>query len=160
MKGNQIMTLIRYNYPKATWPAFRRFPSLRHELDRFFEGPFGELARASQFLNLWTPAVDLLETDNEYVVKAEVPGLKIEEIGVSVHDNALVITGERKSDDKGEATVLHRSERLAGKFERVVQLPKPVAADKVSATYKDGILTVTLPKTEEAKPKQIKINVN
>jgi HSP20 family protein len=153
------MKVIRYNLPSA-WPAFSPLPVLSRELNRLLEAPLNEFARASHLFNSWTPAVDAFENENDFVVKAELPGLKMEEIAVTVDDNVLVITGERKAESQAEETVLHRNERFSGKFQRSVQLPKPVAADKVTAAYKDGVLTVTLPKTEEAKPKQIKINVD
>jgi HSP20 family protein len=86
--------------------------------------------------------------------------LKREEIEVSLHDGALVISGERKIEKVEEGVEIHRQERYYGKFQRALTLPIPVAADKITAQYKDGVLTVTLPKVEEAKPKQIDISVN
>ena len=92
------------------------------------------------------------------MVKAELPGLKKEDINVSLHDGDLVISGERKHDAKSEGTEVYRAERFFGKFQRTVSLPPAVAANNVKAEYKDGILTVTLPKSEEAKPRQIQVN--
>lgn len=88
------------------------------------------------------------------------PGLKREDIGVSLQDGALVISGERKAEKVEDGVEIHRQERFYGKFQRALTLPAPVAADKVKAQYKDGVLTVTLPKAEEAKPKQIDVSVN
>jgi HSP20 family protein len=90
----------------------------------------------------------------------EVPGLKREDIGVSLQDGALVISGERKAGKVEAGVEVHRQERFYGKFQRALTLPGPVTADKVKADYKDGVLTVTLPKTEEAKPKKIDVSVN
>jgi len=86
--------------------------------------------------------------------------MKKEEIDVPLHDGSLSISGERKSESKHEDAELYRAERFFGKFQRIVSLPTPVAAEKVKAQYKDGILAITLPKTEEAKPKQIEVNVS
>jgi HSP20 family protein len=154
------MNLTRYQRPELAWPGFGRLSSLRDELDRLFESPWTELARTSQLLSGWTPALDVHEDKDNFVVQAELPGMKREEIDVSLHDGALSLSGERKTEKKYEEAEVYRTERFFGKFQRTVTLPAPVAADKVKAQYKDGVLTITLPKTEEAKPKQIDVNVN
>jgi HSP20 family protein len=154
------MNLTRYQRPELAWPGFGRLSSLRDELDRLFESPWTELARTSQLLSGWTPALDVHEDKDNFVVQAELPGMKREEIDVSLHDGVLSISGERKTEKKYEEAEVYRTERFFGKFQRTVTLPTPVAADKVKAQYKDGVLTITLPKTEEAKPKQIDVNVN
>jgi HSP20 family protein len=142
----------------SVWPTFGRLFGLRDELDRLFE-PFSELTRGSQLLSVWNPAIDLYEDKDSLIVKAELPGMKKEEIDVSLHDGALSISGERKSEQRVENGENYRSERFVGRFHRTVTLPSPVRGDQVKAQYKDGILTITLPKTEEAKPKQIEVNV-
>jgi HSP20 family protein len=153
--------LMRWNRPDlATWPAFGRLNDLRDEIDRLFESPLAELARGSQLLSGWTPALDLYEDKDHFVVKAELPGMKKEDIEVSMHEGSLSISGERKSEEKHKDADVYRTERFFGRFQRTVALPTPVAADKVKAAYKDGVLTITLPKTEEAKPKQIEVNVS
>lgn len=156
------MNLIRWQRPVlADWLGFgRRSTSLRDELDRVFESPWGELARTSQLLSGWTPALDVHEDKDNFIVRAELPGMKREDIDVSLQDGALSISGERKTEQKYEGAEVYRTERFFGKFQRTVTLPAPVAADKVKAQYKDGVLSITLPKTEEAKPKQIDVNVN
>jgi HSP20 family protein len=123
---------------------------LQDELDRLFESP----------LTGWAPALDVYEDKDNVLVKAELPGLKREDIDVSLQDGALVISGERKIEKVEEGVEVHRQERFYGKFQRALTLPEPVAADKVKADYKDGILTITLPKTEEAKPRKIDVRVN
>ena len=133
---------------------------MRDELDRLFESPFAGLTNASQLLSGWTPALDVYEDKENFIVKAELPGMKNEDIDVSLHDGSLSISGERKSETKHEDAEVYRAERFFGRFQRTVTLPAPVAADKVKAQYKDGVLTVTLPKTEEAKPKQIDVSVS
>jgi len=144
----------------ATWPGFGRLTDLRDEIDRLFESPLAELARTSQILSGWTPALDLYEDKENFVVKVELPGMKREDIEVSLHEGSLSLSGERKSEEKYADAEVYRTERFFGRFQRTVTLPTPVAAEKVKAAYKDGVLTITLPKTEEAKPKQIEVNVS
>ena len=151
--------LTRWQRPElASWPGSGRLTDLRDEIDRLFESPLAELARTSQLLSGWTPALDIYEDNDNLVVKAEIPGMKREDIDVSLHDGSLSISGERKSENKYEGAEAYRAERFFGKFQRTVTLPTPVAPEKVKAQYQDGILTVTLPKTEEAKPKHITIS--
>lgn len=139
----------------STWPTLGRLTDLREEIDRFFEAP---LSRTSEFLG-WTPAFDVYEEKNNFVVKAELPGMTKEDMNVSLHDGNLIISGERKSETKNEGTEVYRAERFFGKFQRAVALPATVAVNNVKAEYKDGILTVTLPKSEEAKPRQVEVKV-
>jgi HSP20 family protein len=152
--------LTRLQRPELSWPTFGRLTSLRDEIDRLFEAPSTELARGTQWLSGWGPAFDIYEDKDNVVLKAELPGMKKEDIEVSLHDGSLSISGERKTESKHEDAEVYRSERFFGRFQRTVALPTPVAADKIKANYKDGVLTVTLPKAEEAKPKQIAVNVN
>ena len=144
------MKLIRYERPGLAWPAFGRLADLQDEFDRLFESP----------LTAWSPALDVREDKDSFIIRAELPGLKREDIEVSLQDGALVISGERKFEKAEEGVEVHRQERYYGKFQRALTLPEPVAADKVKADYRDGVLTVTLPKTEEAKPKKIDVSVN
>lgn len=130
-------------------PALGRLTNLQDELDRLF---------GTQ--TVWAPALDVQESKDNYIFRAELPGLKREDIDVSLQDDTLVISGERKVEKVEEGVEVHRQERYYGKFQRTLTLPEPVAADKVKADYKDGVLTVTLPKTEAAKPKKIDVSVN
>jgi HSP20 family protein len=153
------MQLIRRATVEApTWSPFDRIFGLRNELNRLFDNPLTELARSTEFFNVWVPPLDLYEDKDHLTVKVELPGMKKEDIALSVHEGALSISGERKEQNGHEDSETYRSERLYGKFNRTVTLPSPVAVDKIKASYKDGILTVTLPKTEEAKPRQIEVN--
>jgi HSP20 family protein len=154
------MKLMRYQRPEVDWPTFGRLSSLRNELDRLFESPWSELFPASTLLSEWTPAIDVHEDKDSFVVRAELPGMKREEIDVSWRDGALSISGERKTEKKHEDAKAYRTERFFGKFQRTVTLPAAVAGEKIKAAYKDGVLTVTLPKTEEAKPKHIDVSVS
>ena len=153
--------LIRWRRPQlATWPGFGGLTDLRDEIDRLFEAPLAELARGSQLLSGWTPALDLFEDPDNVYVRVELPGMKKDDIELSLHDGTLSIVGERKGEEKFQDAEMYRSERFFGRFQRTITLPTTVAADKVKAQYKDGILKVTLPKAEEAKPKHIDVNVN
>ena len=132
-------------------PSFVRFTSLNEELNRLF---------GSQVSESWTPVVDVYEDQENFVVQAELPGLKREDIEVSLHDGTLTLSGERKAEKRSEETEVYRAERYVGRFQRALVLPATVAADKVKAGYTDGVLTVTLPKTEEARLKKIDVSVN
>jgi HSP20 family protein len=124
-------------------------------LDRFFEdfelpSPFsGEMT--------FTPAFDVSETENELIVKAEVPGMDQKDIDINLSDGLLTIKGEKKHEKEDKNENYHCVERHYGKFSRTMRVPFEVEADKVDATYKDGVLKVTLPKSETAKPKKIEI---
>jgi len=155
------MNLIKWQRPTlATWPTFGRLSDLRDEIDRLFASPLGELTRTSHLLSGWTPTLDVYEEKDHFIVKAELPGMKKEDIEVSFHDGSLGISGERKSETKHEDAEVYRAERFFGRFQRTVTLPTSVAVDKAKASYMDGVLTVTLPKTEEAKPKHIEVSVS
>ncbi len=153
--------LTRWIQPEvANWPVFDRLTNLRDEIDRLFESPLQEFARSPQLMTGgWGPALDVHEDKDNLTVKAELPGMKKEDIEISLHDGSLSISGERKGESRHEDAEICRSERFFGRFQRTVSLPTAVDSNKVKAQYKDGVLTVTLPKTEEAKPKQIDVTV-
>src|SRR3989441_5380516 len=155
------MTLVRYQAPElAAWSAADRWSNLRDDLNSFFELPFWSTsARAGQLFTGWSPALDLYQNNDNVIAVVELPGMRKEDIEISLHDGTLTISGERKMETQ-EGDKAERSERYVGKFRRSITLPTRVDANNVSATYKDGILTVTLPKAEEAKPKQIQVNVS
>ena len=132
------------------WPTLDPLRSLRHDLDSLFEQSLGDCECG------WSPALDVYQNPDDIVVIAELPGMNKEEIEISLHDGTLTIAGERKHEG-GNGDPAERSERYVGKFRREISLSVRVDANKVSATYRDGILTVTLAKAEEAKPKQIQI---
>ena len=154
------MSLIRYQSPeRSTWPALDRWADLRDELNSLFDLPTtGNLARQSQLFSGWSPALDLYQNNDNVIARVELPGMRKEDIEISLHDGMLTINGERKSETP-EGDKAERTERYVGKFRRSISLPTQVDANKVAANYRDGILTVTLPKAEEAKPKQIKVDV-
>jgi HSP20 family protein len=133
---------------------------IRNEIDRLFEDPFSLLAPGTSFFEGWTPALDVYEDKDKITVKTELPGMRKEDIEVSLDGNTLTIAGERKSEEEKKERETYRSERYFGRFQRSITLPTPVDATKIQANYKDGILTITLPKSEEAKPKQIQVKAS
>jgi HSP20 family protein len=153
------MSIIRYQTPEASlWRSLDRWANLRDEMNSLFEGSLWPSAQQAQLFTGWTPALDLYQTNDDIVAVVELPGMRKDDIEISLHDGMLTISGERK-DETPEGEKAGRAERFIGKFRRSISLPTRVDANKVSATYKDGILTVTLPKAEEVKPKQIQVNV-
>jgi len=132
--------------------------SLREDLNSIFELPlWSGFGRPGQLFTGWSPALDLYQNSENVVTLVELPGMRTEDIEISLHDGTLTISGERKREtSNGERA--ERTERYIGKFRRSITLPTHVDANKVSAVYRDGILTVTLPKAEEAKPKQIPVS--
>jgi HSP20 family protein len=138
------------------WEPFRG--SYDSQLNRLFTDFFG---RTSQDQNLtpWAPAVDIFEGEHELVVKADLPDIKPEELDIRVENNILTIRGERKFEKKAEEKNYLRVERSYGSFARSFSLANTVNTEAIKADYKDGVLTLSIPKREEAKPKQIKVNV-
>ena len=135
--------------------AFGELEQMRRDMDRLmegFDGRFFRLPTAGVF-----PSANLTEDKDGYYVRAELPGLKADQLNISVTDNTISISGERKIADEGENVRYHRREREAGTFSRSISLPGEVDAEKVEAELKDGILTVHIPKGEKAKPKQISV---
>jgi HSP20 family protein len=149
------MSLIRYINPELT---NSNFGGLRDQFSRLFDIAFP--TRAAESFGDWSPALDAHEDKDKYTVSVDVPGLKKDDIKVSVHDGVLTVSGERRSEKDVKEGTVHRTERYYGKFSRSVSLPVEVRADKVSATYKEGVLTVEIPKAEEAKPKTVEVKVS
>lgn len=161
------MKMIRHQgrEQKASTPQggvvpFTQLNRLRDEINRFFEEPFSLLAPATGLLEGWVPNVDIYEDKDNITLKAELPGMKKEEIDVSLVGDTLVISGERKEEEESQSSESYRAERFFGRFQRSITLPHPVDSGKIQAAYKDGVLTVTLPKSEEAKRKQIEIKAS
>jgi HSP20 family protein len=154
------MNIVRYQrYPQSDLTVtFDRLTNLREELDRAFGSSFNSSFRPVGSLNRWNPAVDVYQDNDQFTVYAELPGLKKEEIEISLNGDTLTIGGERKHEANGGQGF--RAERYFGKFQRSLTLPVSVNSEKINATYKDGVLKVVLPKAEAAKPKQIPVSVN
>jgi len=151
------MHLIRYQTPELlNWSALDRWSNLRDELNSLFNLPFWANFNRQDLISGWSPVLDLYENNDNVVAVLELPGLRKEDIEISLHDGTLTIAGERKSSSSNGEKV-ERTERYVGSFRRSITLPAQVDANKVGATYRDGILTVTLPKAEEAKPRRIQV---
>lgn len=132
--------------------------SFRREMDSLFDRFFhGWPMRVSKDEGFWAPSVDVSETAKEVIVKAELPGMDPKEIEVSVRGDILTLGGERKQEKEEKGENFHRVERSYGSFSRSVQLPAEVDAAKVDATYKDGVLKITMPKTKAAAAKKIQV---
>ncbi len=150
--------ILRRPFYSPTWGLRNSFEDLER-MRRQLDGMFGGWERRpSRVLGAGVfPLINLKEDRDNYSVRAELPGLKAEDINISVTGNNLSISGERKIASEGENVRYHRREREAGSFSRVIALPGEVDADKVEATHLDGILTVVIPKAEVTKPKQITV---
>lgn len=144
------------------WDPFRGMMALQDEMNRLFENTlFGEMTGSSRGGKsiVWAPPIDVVESKDKVIVNAELPGMKAEEVELSVDDGVLTLKGERNFSEEVKEENLHRIERAYGYFERRIALPKTIDADKISASYADGVLRIELPKMEETKPKQISIKV-
>ncbi len=140
------------------WKPFREVSRLRSEMDRLWDEYFGSGRRALQPMEeAWLPAVDVSESEDKITVKAEIPGLEAKDIDISMSGDTLTIKGEKKTETEEKEENYHLVERSYGSFRRAMKIPATVDADKVEATYKNGVLTVVLPKKEEVKPKAIEI---
>jgi HSP20 family protein len=139
------------------WEPARELAGMEIDrLNRMFSEFYGEA-----FTRAWVPPVDIYETDqHEVVLKAELPDLKREDIGVTFENGVLTLKGERKFEQETKRENFQRLERRFGQFSRSFTLPNTVDASRISASYKDGVLTIRLPQREEAKPKQIAVNVD
>jgi HSP20 family protein len=136
---------------------FGDLTDMQQEMNRLFDEFFGE-RRAGVTEGQWMPAVDVSETDTELMVRAELPGMTHDDIEVNLQDNVLTLKGEKKQEKKEDKENFHRLERSYGSFTRSFSLPAGVTQEDIKASFKDGILKVSLPKTEEVKPKKIAIS--
>ena len=153
------MALVRFRPLAPAVDPFRDVSDIQSEVNRLFDSFFGRPSQVGAMERVWAPAVDMYETKDELVVTAELPGLNEKDIHLSISGDVLTLRGERTWNQEVKQESYYRGERWFGKFERSVPLPMPVQADKVSASYRDGVLTVKLPKVEEIKAKEIKIDV-
>jgi HSP20 family protein len=134
---------------------------MQREMDRLFNGGLARLTPGEEAMTSaeWAPCVDITEDDREFVVKAELPEVKKEDVKVTVEADVLTIRGERKAEKEEKGKKFHRIERSYGSFERSFTLPEAADAGRISSEFKDGVLTVHLPKNPNAKPKAIEIKV-
>lgn len=149
------MAIVRW------WDPLRDLSSIQEKMNQLFEDTLSRTRGREEGLSagMWTPAVDIYETGESVVVKAELPGLAKEQVGIEVKDGVLTLKGERKVEKDVKEENYHRVERAYGTFQRSFSLPATVEQEKIRATLKDGVLEVTLPKKEQAKPKQITVSV-
>jgi len=139
---------------------FREFERVRREMDHLWDSFFEwRPAVAATEGREWLPALDLAETDKDLIVKCEVPGIDGKDIDISLTDNLLTIKGEKAQEKEGKEENYHFVERSYGSFSRSIELPKAVNSEKITASYKNGILRIVLPKSEETKKKEIKVKV-
>jgi len=148
------MHMIRFNPTRDMWRMrdemdniFRKFHTTNQENDLYFESD-------------WSPQVDISETENGYIFKAELPGLSKDDVKITLKDDVLTLRGEKKSNCKAEDQTYHLCEIVTGKFARSFRLHAPVEKEKINAAFENGILTMDIPKAEEAKPKEIEISMN
>jgi HSP20 family protein len=142
----------------SRFEPFRGASTLQHQLNRVFNDVF-ERAGDESNLTSWAPAADIFETEHELVVKADLPDVDPKDLDIRVENNILTIRGERKFEKKVSEDKYLRVERAYGSFSRSFSLANTVNAEAIKADYQNGVLTLTIPKREEAKPKQIKVNV-
>jgi len=142
----------------ARWEPFRGVTTLQDQINRLFNETFERKGEESS-LSAWAPAVDIYETEQELVVKADLPDVDPKDLDIRVENNLLTIRGERKFEKKVSEENYLRVERSYGSFARSFTLANTVNSEAIKADYQNGVLTLTIPKREEAKPKQIKVNV-
>jgi HSP20 family protein len=151
--------------PRAGWTPFREMDRMLErmhmEMERLLNGGVTRFTPGEEPMTLaeWSPCVDITEDDNEFVVKAELPEVKKEEVKVTIEGDVLTLRGERKVEKEAKGKKYHRVERSYGSFERSFTLPEATDATKIRSEFKDGVLTVHLPKNPNAKPKAIEITV-
>jgi HSP20 family protein len=147
-----MMTLVR-------WHRARDVHAMQNEMSRLLDGFLrgGMPDMGARRRDSWTPAVDIYEGDEAFTLKAELPGFSKDDVQVEIKDNRLTLKGERKRETDVKEAQYHRVERVYGAFQRSIKLPAVVDAEKAEAIFKDGVLKLTLPKAEKAKPKQISI---
>jgi HSP20 family protein len=142
------------------WEPFRNLADIQGEVNRVLDTFVGRPMAATMGQGrTWMPAVDMHETNDNLVLEVELPGVREKDLTVSITGDLLTIRGERRWEDESKDQKFLHVERVHGQFERLIQLPLAVQADKVKAVYRDGMLEITLPKAEELKPREIKIDV-
>jgi HSP20 family protein len=141
----------------VTWEPFEGLNKIHSRINDLFGDGF---ARPFSISSKWYPAVDILESNDAYVIRAELPGMKKEDFNLEVKDGTLTLAGERKSEKLAEGVQYRHAERVDGKFVRTFSLPETVKQDGIKATYRDGMLEIHVPKVEKIKPRQIEVTVH
>jgi HSP20 family protein len=143
------------------WEQVEGVNKIQSRINELFEDTFGRRrAQQGAATGVWYPPVDILESKDSYIIRAELPGMRNEDLKTEVNEGMLTLSGERKFEEPADDVEYHRVERVTGKFSRSFYLPQTVKQDSIKATYRDGILEIQVPKAEEAKPRQITINLN
>src|SRR6478672_10359453 len=145
-----IMNLVTYD-------PFRELRSLQDDVNRLFSSSFNRSGDNELMRGAWSPSVDIFENQDQIVLEAELPGMKPEDVNISIENNVLTIHGERKFEKKDDQDNFHRVERSYGSFTRSFSLPSTVTGDAAEAVFENGVLRLTLAKREEAKPRRIEI---
>ena len=155
-----MMALVRWS--PVRWDPFGEFSTLQERMNRLFEDLIPATRKSEEELNTGTfyPSVDIYEGEKDITLKAELPGIDKKDVHVEINDGVITLRGERKIEKENKKENYHRVERSYGIFNRSFTLPTTVDPGKVKANYKDGVLSVTLPRKEEAKPKSIPVEVN
>ncbi len=156
-----MTALTRWEPFKTRWDPWKEFEEMEKRLSTYFGRPATRTSGDKEAMTVaeWSPLVDITEDEKEYVIKAELPEVKKEDVKLTVQDNVLSIGGERKSEKEEKRTKYHRIERSYGSFMRTFTLPEDADGTRVAAEYRDGVLKVHLPKSEKAKPKSIDVKV-
>ncbi len=141
------------------WSPIRDLLSIQDEMNKLFDERLDRFSGGDVQNKVWEPLVDIFEKDDKFVIKAEVPEVKKEDISINIENNVLTIKGERKLEKTEEKENYHRAERFYGMFQRSFTLPGTVEQDKIKASLENGVLTVEIPKKEEVKPKKIEIDI-
>ena len=155
------MALVRFHpFTRSSDDPFRDVTDIQGQKNQLFDHLLGRPGQMAGMERAWAPAVDMYETKDELIIAAELPGLNQKDIHLSITGDMLTIKGERqRNQEVTQQASYYRGERWWGRFERTLPLPIPVQAGKVKAAYRDGVLTITLPKADEIKPKEIKIDL-
>jgi HSP20 family protein len=140
------------------WEPFRELSSLQTEMNRLFNAAFEAPAGGNAAPRRWTPAMDLVETEEEFVLRADLPGMSESDVSIELEDNVLTVSGERKSEHEDKREGFYRMERAYGSFSRSLTLPKGIDPEAVNAAFDRGVLEVRVPKPEQRKPRRITIS--
>lgn len=151
------MALIRWSPRRDLWDPLGSLAEIQDEMNRLFET---SLRHPTGLDAVFSPSIDIVVEKDNVIVKADLPGLAKDDVTVTLQDNYLTIKGEKKHEVQQKETNYFLSERVHGSFTRTIELPMAVDAKKIEARFKDGVLHVTLPKTEDAKPKQIEVKIS
>ena len=156
-----VMAIIRFRPERelSAWSPLKDLVNMQREAGRLFDGLFADVDGNANVAAEWSPRADVSESPEAFVIKAELPGVNKSDVRITLRDNLLTVKGEKRQEKEEKEKNYHRIERSYGSFERSFSLPDGVKGDKIDASYKDGVLTITLPKAEDAKPREIEVKV-